>query len=74
MVVPAATSKNTRCPSTKPLPLIVTVTVVPVLLQVPDFETAGSATAMFLADTVPLVTVTFFRRTDSVVAVPDAEA
>jgi hypothetical protein len=41
---------------------------------VPDFETVGSATAIFLADTVALVTVTFFRRTEFVVAVPEAAA
>jgi hypothetical protein len=74
MVVPAATSKNTRCPFAHPLSLIVTVTAVPVLLQVPDLETAGFATAMFLADTVPVVTVMPFKRTGLVVAFPDAEA
>ena len=74
IVVPAATSKNTRCPFVKPLLLIVTVTSVPVRLQVPDCEVAGSATAMFLADTVPVVTNTFFKRTGFVVATPDADA
>jgi hypothetical protein len=54
--------------------LIVTVTAVPVLLQVPDLETAGFVIAMFLADTVPVVTVMLFKRTGLVVAFPDAEA
>jgi hypothetical protein len=41
---------------------------------VPDFETDGSAIAMFLADTVPDDTVTPFKRTGEVVALPDALA
>ena len=74
IVVPAATSKNTLWPFVKPLSLIVTVTVVPVRLQVPDFETDGSAIAKFLAETVADVTVTPFKRTGEVVALPDALA
>ena len=59
---PVVKSKNTRCPLTKPCPVIVTVTVVDVWLYVPDLLTVGSATAMLRNEDVPEVTVILFKR------------
>jgi hypothetical protein len=63
--VPDVKSKNTRCPVTKPWFVMVTVIVVLGLVRayVPDLLTVGSHTAVFLADTVALVTVMDFKRT-----------